>query len=52
VISDLSCAILEKFTEQKIEIPFPQREIHIRSELRSEPSDLNSYSGVQLDDMQ
>jgi small-conductance mechanosensitive channel len=36
VISDLSCTILEKFTEQKIEIPFPQREIHIRSELRNE----------------
>jgi potassium efflux system protein len=30
IISDLSCTILEKFTEHKIEIPFPQRDIHIR----------------------
>lgn len=31
VISDISCAILDKFTENKIEIPFPQRDIHLRS---------------------
>lgn len=30
VISDLSCAILATFAENKIEIPFPQRDIHIR----------------------
>lgn len=32
VMSDLSCLILDKFSEHKIEIPFPQRDIHIRSE--------------------
>ncbi len=30
VISDLNCAILEKFTEHEIEIPFPQRDIHLK----------------------
>lgn len=30
VISDLSCVILERFTDNKIEIPFPQRDINIR----------------------
>lgn len=32
VISDLSCLIVDKFAEYKIEIPFPQRDIHLRSE--------------------
>ena len=31
IISDLNCSILDKFTEHKIEIPFPQRDIHLRS---------------------
>jgi small-conductance mechanosensitive channel len=31
VISDLSCSIVDKFAEHKIELPFPQRDIHLRS---------------------
>ncbi len=31
LISALNFAIYEKFTEHKIEIPFPQRDLHIRS---------------------
>ncbi len=31
VISELNCLILERFAEEKIEIPFPQQDIHIRS---------------------
>lgn len=29
--SDLNCAIVRKFEEYKIEIPFPQQDLHIRS---------------------
>ena len=29
--SDLNFAIVEKFLEAKIEMPFPQRDLHIRS---------------------
>ena len=29
--SDLNFAIVEKFREAKIEMPFPQRDLHIRS---------------------
>jgi len=29
--SDLNCAIVKKFKEYKIEIPFPQRDLHVRS---------------------
>jgi len=32
VISDINCAILAKFTQQGIEIPFPQQNIHIRND--------------------
>ncbi|HWB54988.1 MAG TPA: hypothetical protein VG722_12370, partial [Tepidisphaeraceae bacterium] len=31
VRSDLLCAIVGKFRQNKIEIPFPQRDIHVRS---------------------
>ncbi|MCA9471699.1 MAG: mechanosensitive ion channel [Nitrospirales bacterium] len=30
VISDVNCAIVEKFREYHVEIPFPQRDIHVR----------------------
>ena len=39
VRSDLNCAIVRKFRENGIEIPFPQRDVHIRStETISPPS--------------
>jgi len=31
VISDINCVILDRFTQQGIEIPFPQQDIHIRN---------------------
>ena len=31
VISDVNCVILDRFTQQDIEIPFPQQDIHIRN---------------------
>jgi small-conductance mechanosensitive channel len=31
VRSDLNCAIVRKFRENNIEIPFPQRDLHVRS---------------------
>lgn len=30
VVSDINCVILEQFTQEGIEIPFPQQDIHIR----------------------
>ena len=33
VRSDLNCAIVHKFRENNIEIPFPQRDLHVRSPL-------------------
>jgi len=33
VRSDLNCAIVRKFRENRVEIPFPQRDLHIRSPL-------------------
>ncbi|MCB1189332.1 MAG: mechanosensitive ion channel [Leptospiraceae bacterium] len=33
VISDINCAIVRKFRENSIEIPFPQRDLNIRSPL-------------------
>ncbi|GAB4323208.1 MAG: mechanosensitive ion channel [Candidatus Zixiibacteriota bacterium] len=33
VLSDLNCAIVRKFRERGIEIPFPQRDLHVRSPL-------------------
>ena len=31
--SDINCAIIRKFKQHKIEIPFPQRDLHLRSPL-------------------
>lgn len=31
--SDINCAIVKKFRENKVEIPFPQRDLHVRSPL-------------------
>jgi small-conductance mechanosensitive channel len=31
VRSDLNCAIVRKFRQNNIEIPFPQRDLHLRS---------------------
>ena len=31
VRSELNCAIVEKFRQNNIEIPFPQRDLHIRT---------------------
>lgn len=31
--SDINCAIIRKFRQNKIEIPFPQRDLHVRSPL-------------------
>ncbi len=33
VLSDLNCAIVESFRKNGVEIPFPQRDLHIRSSL-------------------
>ena len=33
VRSDINCAIVRKFRENKVEIPFPQRDLHVRSPL-------------------
>lgn len=33
VRSDLNCAIVKKFRENKVEIPFPQRDLHLRSSI-------------------
>ena len=31
--SDLNCEIVRKFRERGVEIPFPQRDLHVRSPL-------------------
>jgi small-conductance mechanosensitive channel len=33
VCSELNCAVVRKFREKNIEIPFPQRDLHVRSPL-------------------
>jgi small-conductance mechanosensitive channel len=33
ILSDINCAIVRKFRERDIEIPFPQRDLHVRSPL-------------------
>lgn len=33
ILSDLNCEIVRKFRERGVEIPFPQRDLHIRSPL-------------------
>ena len=48
--SELYFAIEEKLRENQIEIPFPQRDLHLRSGnfvLRTEPESGGSESGVQ-----
>ncbi|MFC2084629.1 mechanosensitive ion channel family protein [Bacteroidota bacterium] len=37
--SDLNCAIVRKFRENNIEIPFPQRDLHLRSSIPVKLSD-------------
>ncbi|MBN1212237.1 MAG: mechanosensitive ion channel, partial [candidate division Zixibacteria bacterium] len=43
--SELNCAIVRKFREKNIEIPFPQRDLHVRSPLplplRTEPEKID-----------
>lgn len=33
ILSDINCAIVRKFRENGVEIPFPQRDLHVRSPL-------------------
>ena len=35
VISELACQIWKTFAEKNIEIPYPQRDLHIRSDIRN-----------------
>jgi len=44
VRSDINCAIVRKFRERGIEIPFPQRDLHIRSPLPLPPVHTNQNS--------
>lgn len=48
VRSDIHCAIVRKFREFEIEIPFPQRDIHFRSTFRTrEEADLFAKAPAQ-----
>ena len=38
MVSDLRVAVFEAFREAGIEIPFPQRDLHIRSDVRTPPA--------------
>jgi len=44
VRSDINCAIIRKFRENGVEIPFPQRDLHLRSPL---PTPLLVSQGVE-----
>ena len=33
ILSDINCAIVHKFRERGIEIPYPQQDLHLRSPL-------------------
>jgi small-conductance mechanosensitive channel len=33
VQSEINCAIVQKFRQNGVEIPFPQRDLHVRSPL-------------------
>ncbi len=48
VRSDINCAIVRKFRENGIEIPFPQRDLHIRSPL---PVPFSKNTGNKDDDL-
>ena len=39
VKSDLNCSIVKKFRENKVEVPFPQRDLHLRSTIPISLSD-------------
>ncbi|WP_254174720.1 mechanosensitive ion channel family protein [Planktothrix pseudagardhii] len=38
IMSEISCEIWKTFAENNIEIPYPQRDLHIRSDIRNEDS--------------
>lgn len=38
--SDLNMAIVQKFRERGVEIPFPQRDVHFKNQLTTAPSDV------------
>ncbi|VXD24034.1 MscS Mechanosensitive ion channel [Planktothrix serta PCC 8927] len=38
IMSEISCEIWKTFAENNIEIPYPQRDLHIRSDIRKEVS--------------
>jgi small-conductance mechanosensitive channel len=40
IASDLNCAIVHKFRENSVEIPFPQRDLHVRSSVPLQTSGL------------
>ena len=41
VISDINCAIVRKFRDHNIEIPFPQRDLHVRTPAGTIPIAVN-----------
>jgi small-conductance mechanosensitive channel len=47
--SDLNFAIVEKFREAKIEMPFPQRDLHIRSGVLKVEKVMGEEKGAQSD---
>ncbi|HKK25838.1 MAG TPA: mechanosensitive ion channel domain-containing protein [Gracilimonas sp.] len=44
VLNNLNQAIVRKFAEYEIEIPFPQRDLHVRSGLNNESKDIDHGS--------
>ncbi len=42
ILSSLNCAIVDKFRQRHVEIPFPQRDLHVRS---SEPIPIEKKQG-------
>lgn len=47
VRSDLNCAIVHKFRQNHVEIPFPQRDLHVRSPLPVPLSASNDLQGIK-----
>ena len=41
ILSDINCSIVKKFRQNQVEIPFPQRDLHVRSPL---PLPLNTVT--------